>query len=269
MTGLFDAEVYRAHNTDLREMTDFQLREHCSQFANERRIYGNTSSTAEFLSMRWLRGSGMEVGAGSHPTRLFGNAKAIAGDCDKALVFGGKSLDFVCSLDDPEFPVGHLDRFDFVVASHVLEHVDSFLRALENLFSVTRAGGIIYIVLPDIEILGDKYWLPFFDFEHHRREYLEPLAYATLHDQLYIVGSGIGNLDENVHASLSADYKRAVFSGTIPPGQRFLHHKHNYDFDGWLNMFHEAKAFFDGRFKQAEVRYGHERMDCHFVLEVK
>jgi hypothetical protein len=264
----FSATVYRQYNLDLRHLNDRELLEHFGKHPHERRIYGYTSTTVETLSMRWLRGTGVEIGAGAYPTPLFGQARTQMTDCDQTLAFGGKQLDAQYSVDDPEFSRANLARYDFSIASHVLEHADSFLRALENLLAITRVGGIVYIVLPDINFLLDKNWLPNFDFAHHVAEYNRPLMHAELHDRLYIEGSGTGIWHTNDIAQLSKEYQQAVASGKIPADQRFLHHKHNYTFNDWLGILRQAQSHFGNRFAFVDVRYGHERSDCHFVLEV-
>lgn len=265
----FDQSIYRAYNLDLQKLDPVELLRHFESHGDESRIYGLTSSTSEFLSMRWIRGLGVEIGAGSRPTPLFGNAQTILGDCDSTLAFGGQRVDLAGSIDDPSFSAKNRGRFDFAIASHVLEHTDSFLRAVENLLSITKIGGTVYIVLPDIEGLIDKNWLPYFDFSHHVSEYRSPLIYAELHDQLYVDGCGEGIFSTNEVAVLSPEYQDSVRRGQIPTELRFLHHKHNYSFDGWLDIFHRTREYLGGRFKFLDIRYGHERADCHFVLRVE
>jgi SAM-dependent methyltransferase len=249
-------------------LSDDELSEHFDKSQHEPRIYAEVQNTVELLSMRWLRGQGMEIGAGSYPTSLFGNASAILNDCDASLAFGGHELDLLCSVDAPEFGRLSEKKFDFVIASHVLEHVDSFLRAVENLICVVKPGGMIYIVLPDIEFLNDRLWLPMFDFDHHIDEYSEPFKYAKIHDNLYIEGSKDGIFQENNHAYLSDEYKQAIHTGKILENQRFLHHKHNYRFNGWLEIIESSRKFFNNKIVIEDARYGHERMDCHFMLKV-
>ena len=265
----FSPETYRAYNLDLRELGADLLRLHFETHQYEARIYGAVRTTSEFMSMRWLRGSGMEVGAGGHPTKLFGNATAMMNDCDPDLVFGGEKLDFKASVDDEKFSYGIEKRFDFTIASHVLEHADSFLRAIKNLIDVTKKGGFIYLVLPDIEFIHDNPWMPRFDIEHHIAEFSNPLKHADLHDTAYINGTsnGIG-IDENAHATLSKTYTEAVIAGKIPSELRFVHHKHNYSFEDWTKLFFECKNFLSYSFNIVDIRYGYERMDCHYILRV-
>ncbi len=266
---MFDAEFYRAHNLDLRDLDSPALAAHFAAHQDERRLFAPTKTTVEALSMRWLRGAGIEIGAGGSPTPLFGNATTMMGDVDDKLAFGGERLDLQGSIDSEAFGASCRAHFDFAIASHVLEHADSFLRALLNLIQITRPGGIVYVVLPDIRFIGDVRWMPFFDFGHHVREFNEPLAYAQQHDDLYREGCGDGIFHSNEIAHLTADYQQAVAEARIPAHLRFLHHKHNYNFDGWLKMMTQAQQFFGNAFEFADVRFGHERQDCHFVLQVQ
>ena len=262
----FSADVYRASNLDLRGMSDAQLRAHFAASRHEPRLFGPTPDTVNFMSMRWLRGRGVEVGAGGSPTPLYGPTTTLQADCDPGLAFGGRTLDMPGSIDDPRFAQQAEGRFDFSIASHVLEHADSFIRSVDNLVTLVRPGGVAYIVLPDIAFLDDSRWLPAHDFEHHAREYEDPLAFAALHDQHYLDAAGAGIDHQNTHAALPPEYREAVRRGVIPAAQRFMHHKHNYRLAGWTALMLKARDFLGARFDVEDIRYGHERMDCHFVL---
>ncbi|MFV0675233.1 methyltransferase domain-containing protein [Variovorax sp. tm] len=263
----FSPEIYRSYNLDLRHLSDEEAAAHFAAFPGERRVHASTADTRSFLSMRWLRGNGVEIGAGSNPTPLFGNAVALVADCDRDLVFGGRHLDLHKSLDAADFAASG-KIFDFAIASHVLEHVDSVLRSLENLISVTKVGGIVYVVFPDIEWLNDVRWIPEFDFGHHVAEYSETMVFAELHDTLYLDAVDWAAIENNEHAQISEEYRRALRARSIPQSMRFMHHKHNYTMQGWLDLVTAARGFLRNTFRVVDVRYGHERKDCHFVLEV-
>ena len=270
----FSLDVYRSHNLDIAKLSDEALVAHFLGNQGDRRVYAKTDNTAEFLSMRWLRGDGFEVGAGAHPTPLYGNARALLSDCDDSHAFGGERVDIAGSIDDPAFWRDKEDNFDFVIASHVLEHVDSLLLALANLLKITRNNGIIYIVLPDILFLHDKEWMPYYGFEHHIEEYNHPHHNDDLHDNVVIEYIKSKSCDKNkvnkaIHAQISDRYLASVQGGNIPETDRFMHHKHNYDFNGWLYTLHQSISFFSNRMQFVDSRYGHERMDCHFVFQVK
>ena len=48
--------------------------------------------------------------------------------------------------------------------------------------------------------------------------------------------------------------------------KRFMLHKHTYDFNGWVSILGCISEFLKGRLKLDEIRYGMERLDCHFVF---
>lgn len=263
----FSPSVYKSFNLDLSGFNDAELLKHYQANNHERRIYGNVDTDVEFLSMRWIRGRGIEIGPGSSPTPLFGNAVTVIADCDADLNFGGEGMDINISVDDKIFPKKMMEKFDFVIASHVLEHCDSFIRALENLILITKKNGIVYIVLPDIEFLNDVKFISNFKFQHHEEEYLNSLVFSDLHDGQYINAVKDGLDDDNPHAKITDEYKKAIRAGVIPQSFRFMSHKHNYNFDGWIDLVLKVKAFLSDNFKIVDMRYGHIRKDCHFVLE--
>lgn len=261
--------IYKQFNQDLIQLSEKDLLDHFLSHQHEKRIYKKVSSDVELMSMKWLRGNGLEIGPGIHPTPLFGNASAIYADCDESLAFGGSGYDLLKPLDSLDFAAEQESAYDFVVASHVLEHCDSFIRALENLLLISKDGGCIYIVLPNILFLNDINFINNFDFEHHKQEYDEPLKYANSHDYAYINASLDGVGEDNPHAKISDDYIDALKSGKIPQSMRFMSHEHNYDLEGWLDLIINSKEFLSKKFQIVDMRYGHLRNDCHFILEKK
>jgi SAM-dependent methyltransferase len=59
-------------------------------------------------------------------------------------------------------------QFDFIILSHVLEHVYDLQEAMENVNSWLKVGGILYIEVPDAQRYADQYIVPYyyFDIEH-------------------------------------------------------------------------------------------------------
>jgi hypothetical protein len=260
-THLFAPIFYRSSNQDLRGLSDAACRTHFEQQGvRERRIFGPTFTSHDRLSMRWLRGSGIEIGPGETPTELYGESICSYADCDPALKaggrgqFGGLSCDEFFSLDDPTlFERMPRKRFDFAIASHVLEHVDSFLLGFRNLIDMVRDGGICYVALPSSAYDYDKNWMPTFEFSHHIQEFEDPMKFVELHDRLVIEehqksGSWVG-------------------VNQIPPEARFPHHKHSYDFHGWCDLILRSLDFLGGPARLMDACFGYERMDCNFVLE--
>lgn len=261
-----DRNVYRNFNSDLERLSDKELDQHFLVSQAEPRIFAPTNGDVEFLSMRWLRGAGLEIGAGKYPTPLFGNTTAIYADCDEDLAFGGEKIDVDLSLDDLQFVDKLPSKFNFVIASHVLEHVDSFVRGIHNLVSSVKPGGIVYVVLPDKKFLNDKNFIPDFSFEHHELEFNNPLMFAQVHDNHYLMANQAAFDSENLHAELSAEYRDQLRLGVISDKNRFLHHKHNYNFESWVEIMFKTKTYLNNSFEIADIRYGHLRKDCHFIL---
>lgn len=82
---------------------------------------------------------------------------------------------------------------DFVIASHVIEHMKNPILALKNWATVVKPGGKIYLVVPDhryifdknrplttVDHLLDDYWHP-----SEQRDFQHYLEYAELVDDCY------------------------------------------------------------------------------------
>lgn len=88
---------------------------------------------------------GCEIGAGGKPVPGL-EPPAIQVDCFKA--FGADT----CIADYYGHACGlpfHDHALDYVIASHVLEHVANPVAALHEWYRVVRPGGIIYLVVPN------------------------------------------------------------------------------------------------------------------------
>jgi SAM-dependent methyltransferase len=113
-----------------------------------------------------LHGVGVEVGAFNHPFPLLpGNrvsyldaitpqrAKELFSEIDSA---GLVQVDRLVDLDTDG--LGHLgDRsLDFVILSHVIEHLANPVKAIEEAFRVLAIGGRLMIVVPDRDYTFDR-----------------------------------------------------------------------------------------------------------------
>jgi SAM-dependent methyltransferase len=110
----------------------------------------------EDLARRYLRGSGIEIGALQRPIRLPRGTRVRYVDLmsrDELLathtsaVYGDPNWVVETDvIDDCE----RLDSFadgslDFAIANHILEHTEDPIAALENLVRVLRPGGILLL----------------------------------------------------------------------------------------------------------------------------
>lgn len=282
----FDVATYRKLNLDLAEqgLSDEQLRDHFLQHGRaERRVFASTSSTCEYLSMRWLRGEGIEIGAGSSPTPLFGDATAVYVDIDGGnRIFGATGVSVRYSIDTP-VPADLKGRFAFAVISHVLEHSDVLLAALTHLMELLKPGGIGYVIVPDKRYLVDKEWMDEFPIEHHIDELRSPGIYDAEHDRAALSAlinhpelsnpSGDHQVFDNDSIPESGrefehpDFRELLARNSKDNPYRFAIHKHTYSPEGWSRIFADAQKFLNFEFDIIEARYGAERFDCHFVLQ--
>jgi SAM-dependent methyltransferase len=117
----------------------------------------------EDLARRYVSGDGIEIGALNAPLRVppaahvryvdrMSRVDLIRTDESSLRVRGVDSskVRSVDVVDDAE----RLSRFasdslDFVIANHVLEHIEDPVLSLENMLRVLRPGGILLLVLPD------------------------------------------------------------------------------------------------------------------------
>src|SRR5687768_664147 len=88
---------------------------------------------------------GTEIGAGGKPLRGL-EPRPVYVDCFKTFGSDVCDADFyghACALPF------HDHSLDYVIASHVLEHVANPIAALAEWYRVVRPGGIIYLVVPN------------------------------------------------------------------------------------------------------------------------
>ncbi|HWF26116.1 MAG TPA: methyltransferase domain-containing protein [Solirubrobacteraceae bacterium] len=119
----------------------------------------------EDLARQYLVGDGIEIGALTLPLRVPARVRVRVRYVDRMsradlLRHDGPEL-AASGLDPASIPeIDVVDRaetlasfadqsLDFVIANHVLEHVEDPIGALENLLRVIRPGGILFLILPD------------------------------------------------------------------------------------------------------------------------
>lgn len=117
----------------------------------------------EDLARRYLFGAGIEIGALSQPLRVpprvrvryvdrMSTADLIRTDGPtlRSLGLDPASIPETDVVDDADRLATFADQsVDFVVANHVLEHLEDPIGALENLLRVIRVSGILFLTLPD------------------------------------------------------------------------------------------------------------------------
>jgi len=112
---------------------------------------------------RWLSGSGIEIGALHHPlsvpegvqvryvdrmpeSELRQHYKELEGETFAPISIIGDAQD-LSNIED--------GSVDFVIANHLVEHLDNPIRGLEEMVRALRPGGVLYLALPDPRVTFD------------------------------------------------------------------------------------------------------------------
>jgi SAM-dependent methyltransferase len=121
---------------------------------------------------RHLAGSGVELGPGPKPYPIVFPGVEVA-YVDRRMPEENQRLfdevepestfpvpDYVCDLDTDRLNSLSDNSQDFVIASHVLEHVAEPIGLLNEIYRVLRPGGIALILLPDRRRTFDRHRRP-------------------------------------------------------------------------------------------------------------
>jgi SAM-dependent methyltransferase len=117
------------------------------------------------LAGRYLRGDGIEVGALGRPLPMPAGARVRQVDRlskeDMAAHYPAmarkRHVHAPDIVDDGETLATIPDASqDFVVANHVIEHFENPIRFLQNACRVLKAGGILFLAIPDKEKTFDR-----------------------------------------------------------------------------------------------------------------
>lgn len=117
-----------------------------------------------YLSYRYIRGNGIEIGALHLPLRVFNaahvtyvdrkSAEELRRDYPEHLNRRMVNVDIV---DDGEYlnNIGDI-AYDFVIANHFLEHCEDPIGAIETFLRVLKPGGILFMAVPDKRYTFDR-----------------------------------------------------------------------------------------------------------------
>jgi SAM-dependent methyltransferase len=113
---------------------------------------------------RWLSGSGIEIGALHNPLPVPDGLEVRYVDrATEAELrshypeLDGQEFAPVSLIGDAEDLTALADEsVDFVIANHLLEHLENPIRGLAEMTRVLRSGGVLYLALPDPRATFDR-----------------------------------------------------------------------------------------------------------------
>lgn len=148
----------------------FQFRNHSDELKTSRKLGYNVFSNAHSRNDNFGRkafelckGKGLEIGALHKPFDL--DAELIYLDRDHTEVLRNQYKNDPRVNDiqqvqivwnSPTYPFFDDNAFDFVINSHVLEHVTNPGRQIEEWMRIVTPGGILYMVVPDKNYCFDR-----------------------------------------------------------------------------------------------------------------
>lgn len=92
----------------------------------------------------WCVGRGLDIGSG---------ARAPIKEQDRLDLDPECKPDYLASADDTKLPYG---TFDYITATHILEHIENTAKALAEWVRITSSGGFICLVCPDREFTANR-----------------------------------------------------------------------------------------------------------------
>jgi SAM-dependent methyltransferase len=108
----------------------------------------------------FLKGEGIEVGAGDRPFPLPDGARCNYGDIrDRSALnqyFGNDRVSFTGHVDAQTYAGVPTASLDFVIAAHVIEHLHDPIGAIRGAVNTLKPGGIFVCVVPDMEKTWDR-----------------------------------------------------------------------------------------------------------------
>jgi len=113
---------------------------------------------------RWLKGSGIEVGALHHPLAVPADARVTYVDRMTESELRRHYPELEAEAFAPVTVIGNAEdlsafadgSLDFVIANHLLEHLEDPIRALQEFHRVLRRDGVLYLALPDARVTFDR-----------------------------------------------------------------------------------------------------------------
>lgn len=201
----------------------------------------------DFAAYKYLKGSGIEIGALNCPSVLPRGATALYIDYispeESQARYPGLAIAEKVIVDDGEtLATFEPSSLDFIVANHFLEHTRSPLGVIRTHLSKLKAGGILFYALPDKRKSFDRD-RPVTPFQHlvmdeeHGSDVSDRLHYL---EYVRYVDKVIGAKDIEAHATILKDTDNRI-------------HFHVWDADGIRDLFTSAADYLGNSFEIIDV----------------
>jgi SAM-dependent methyltransferase len=233
----------------------------------------------KLVAQNYLSGQGIEIGAFASPlpvpasVRVQYLEKFTSDEIKRQFSFAGLNLaDFGFDettliapdiLDDGESlaKIGDNSQ-DFIIANHVLEHMENPVKAFKNMLRVTKHHGFIYIALPDMRLCFDRNRQPT-PIEHIFRDYQEgpewslDMAYQEFAEIFLAEGMDKG-LIERKYGEHRKQHLQQVKEALKTA--RYDIHFHAWTLDQMLEMFGKIKQRINLFFEFKLVLQNHDEV---------
>lgn len=105
------------------------------------------------------------------------------------------------------------EKFDFIILSHVIEHLCDLQVMIKNIFLLVKKGGVVYVEVPDASRYSDYYISPYhyFDIEHinHFDEHsLQNLFIQNCFEQVFCGKKEISVSDKYKYPAIYGLYRK-------------------------------------------------------------
>lgn len=160
---------------------------------------------------------------------------------------------YICNLDEEGLSVFNDTSYDFIILSHVIEHVANPINVVKELFRVVKPGGIVLIAAPDKTYTFDKK-RGLTSFQHLLNEYKQGVKEVT--DEHYI------DFIKGVHPEM-LQYDKEKFSNALKSVKSRREHAHVWTSDSFkeflLSSFKElgisARLLMENKGSQNGLEY--------------
>jgi SAM-dependent methyltransferase len=113
------------------------------------------------IAFRFIRGRGVEVGAGARPFPVPPDVEVLYGDIREHAslqdYFKATEVQSGQQIDAQTFAGMAESSLDFVISAHVIEHLRDPIGAIVNAVRVLKTGGFLILVVPEMRLTFDRH----------------------------------------------------------------------------------------------------------------